>query len=119
MATELEVRVMKRQVLNSCYLSFLFDRMVVTLVGIFVLNLIFMFLSPFSSDLDGPGEVGWEHALLTVGNLDSHQPALLLKNKQKQIVILKKNYLCLIQNFNYCYRFKLFKSQFSMLLNLF
>jgi hypothetical protein len=74
---------MKRQVLNSCYLSFLFDRMVVTLVGIFVLNLIFMFLSPFSSDLDGPGEVGWEHALLTVGNLDSHQPALLLKKQTK------------------------------------
>jgi len=40
-------------------------------------------LSPFSSDLDGPGEVGWEHALLTVGNLDSHQPALLLKKQTK------------------------------------
>jgi hypothetical protein len=67
-------------------------------------------LSPFSSDLDGPGEVGWEHALLTVGNLDSHQPALLLKKQTKTNSYFEKKLLKFNTILNYRYRFKLFKS---------
>ncbi len=35
--------------------------------------------------LDWSGEVCWKHSLVTVGDLDSHQPAFLLQKESKLI----------------------------------